>query len=174
MIILRVIDIGIKRRYNRYTFNSVFRKLIIMEDFTKNYSKFPALLKSKLISGEIEFSESTEFVYSKILAYRGVIRNRDDDLEVKKEDMRSYAELNRKKLRGQKYDQTDPCYYGVSFFEKKSQVQIALKFPRPNKKIIEGYIYMEGGPKESNTETGHVCWWLYENTDVSGFKICED
>jgi hypothetical protein len=44
-----------------------------------------------------------------------------------------------------------------------------MKFPNPNKKMAIGYVYKEGGPQD--TKDQHVCWWLYEGADVSGFKI---
>lgn len=47
-----------------------------------------------------------------------------------------------------------------------------MKFPNPNKKMAEGYVYKEGGPQE--TKGQHVCWWLYKDADVSGFKLKGD
>lgn len=44
-----------------------------------------------------------------------------------------------------------------------------MKFPNPHKKMAGGYVYSEGGPQE--TKDDHVCWWLYEAADVSGFKL---
>lgn len=46
-----------------------------------------------------------------------------------------------------------------------------MKFPNPHKKIAKGYVYCEGGPQE--TKDQHVCWWLYENVDLSGFELIE-
>ena len=39
------------------------------------------------------------------------------------------------------------------------------------KKMASGYVHMEGGPQETKLENGHVCWWLYKEADVSGFKL---
>ena len=47
-----------------------------------------------------------------------------------------------------------------------------MKFPNPNKKMAKGCVYKEGGPQE--TKDQHVCWWLYEDADVSGFILEED
>ena len=47
-----------------------------------------------------------------------------------------------------------------------------MKFPNPKKKMAVGYVYSEGGPQ--CTEEEHVCWWLYDGTDVSGFKLMEE
>ena len=44
-----------------------------------------------------------------------------------------------------------------------------MKFPNPKKKMAAGYVYSEGGPQ--HTVDQHVCWWLYEGADVSGFKL---
>ena len=46
-----------------------------------------------------------------------------------------------------------------------------MKFPNPKKKMAAGYVYSEGGPQ--HTVDQHVCWWLYEGADVSGFKLME-
>ena len=36
-----------------------------------------------------------------------------------------------------------------------------MKFPNPNKKMIRGYVKEEGGPQETNINTGHINWGLY-------------
>ena len=40
--------------------------------------------------------------------------------------------------------------------------------------MAEGYVYMEGGSQQTNIRSQHVCWWLYEDADVSGFKLKGD
>lgn len=40
------------------------------------------------------------------------------------------------------------------------------------KSYFELGVYKEGGPQE--TKDQHVCWWLYQDADVSGFKLRED
>ena len=92
--------------------------------------------------------------------------------EVTLEDFKSYYELKKtpKIPRGMKKDVTmDPHYYGVSSFLKKEIVEQKMKFPNPKKKMAVGYVYCEGGPEDTNDQ--HVCWWLYEGTDVSGFRL---
>ncbi len=49
-----------------------------------------------------------------------------------------------------------------------------MKFPNPKKKMAVGNVYKEGGPQETNSIQQHVCWWLFEDADVSGFKIEEE
>lgn len=49
-----------------------------------------------------------------------------------------------------------------------------MKFPNPHKKMAVGYVYKEGGPQETNHKAQHVCWWLFENADISNFKIEEE
>ena len=51
----------------------------------------------------------------------------------------------------------------------KEIVEQKMKFPNPKKKMAAGYVYSAGGPQETNDQ--HVCWWLYEDADVSGFKL---
>ena len=47
-----------------------------------------------------------------------------------------------------------------------------MRFPNPNKKIAAGYVYCEGGPQSTNDN--HVCWWLYEEANVSEFKLIKE
>lgn len=148
-----------------------------MKPDEKLYLKFPAILKEKLISGEIVFPEDTQFEYEEIKTYRAVEREADDDRAVTRDDFRSYFELRKKpkKPRGVQGNlETNPCYYGVSSFLDENIVKQLMKFPNPNKKMAEGYVYMEGGPQQTNITSQHVCWWLYEDADVSGFKLKGD
>lgn len=136
------------------------------------YLKFPAVLRDKLLQNEIELPKTTQFEYEDLLTYRAVARNTDDNKEVTLEDFKSYFELGKrpKKPRGLQGDITkDPHYYGVSSFLKKEIVEQKMKFPNPRKKMAVGYVYSAGGPQ--NTVDQHVCWWLYEGADVSGFKL---
>lgn len=140
------------------------------------YMKFPAILRDKLLNGELELPDNIRIDYDRILVYRAVERKANDNRAVTLEDFKSYFELNKtpKMPRGLKGDvKRDPHYYGVSSFLKKEIVEQKMKFPNPNKKMAAGYVYKEGGPQETNMETCHVCWWLYENIDVSGFRIIE-
>lgn len=50
--------------------------------------------------------------------------------------------------------------------------ELCMKYPISNKKTAEGYVYKEGRPQE--TKDQHVCWWLYQDADVRGFKLKED
>lgn len=143
--------------------------------------KFPVVLREKLLNNEIELPEETVFDYEKLLTYRAVERKADDNHEVTLEDFRSYHELDKKPkhARGMKKDskkdlEKNPHYYGVSSYLEKEIVQLKMKFPNPRKKMAVGYVHKEGGPQETNKESKHVCWWLYEDADVSGFKLEED
>lgn len=138
------------------------------------YMRFPAVLRDKLLNHELELPDTVKYNYDKLLAYRAVERKADDNREVTLNDFKSYFELGRKPKspRGVKRDITkDIHYYGVSCFLKKEIVEQKMKFPNPNKKMAEGYVYEEGGPQETKDE--HVCWWLYKDADVSGFKLME-
>ncbi|MBD5542590.1 MAG: hypothetical protein HDR00_15630 [Lachnospiraceae bacterium] len=138
-----------------------------MED--SNCLKFPSVLCEKMSSGEFDFPENTCFSYEPIQGFRGIQREKDDFEAVSRKDFLSYAEMNvcRRGL-----DRKDPHYYGVSLFLNKESVENALKFPRANKKIAVGKVYSEAGPAEVNEETGHICWWLYDNVEIEGFSIC--
>jgi hypothetical protein len=136
--------------------------------------KFPVVLRDKLLNDEIEFPDTTQFEYGDLYTYRAVERQIDDNREVTLEDFKSYFELGKrpKTPRGMPRDITkDPHYYGVSSFLKRDIVEQIMKFPNPNKKLAAGYVYSAGGPQ--NTKDQHVCWWLYEGADVSGFKLIE-
>lgn len=138
------------------------------------YSKFPVFLKTKLLNEEIAFPDTVQFEYDKILTYRAVNRSISDNHEITLNDFKSYFELQKfpksKVPKGVRSDFTnDPHYYGVSSFLKKEIVEQLMKFPNPKKKMAVGYVYSEGGPQE--TKDQHVCWWLYEGADVSGFKL---
>lgn len=134
--------------------------------------KFPVVVREKLSKNEIELPDGTMFEYEKMQTYRAVERKADDNHEITIDDFRSYFELGRipKKPRGMKADlEKDSHYYGVSSFLDKRIVELKMKFPNPNKKMAAGFVYQEGGPQ--HTEGKHVCWWLYQDADVSGFKL---
>ncbi len=139
--------------------------------------KFPAVLRDKLQKGEIEFPDGVRFSYPRIRVYRAVERKAEDHREVTLEDFKSYFELKKqpKSPRGVKKDfSKDPHYYGVSSFLKKEIVEQMMNFPNPRKKMAVGYVQEEGGPQDTNIKRQHVCWWLYENADVSGFRLKEE
>lgn len=133
--------------------------------------KFPVMLRSKIEEKEIEFPDKTEFNYDDICAYRCITRKKSDYSAVTREDFCSNAELGRKVIKGESRDlEKVPEYYGVSLYQDKKELIIRLSLPQKNRKIVKGSIYQQGGPilKGHNK---HICWWLYENADVSGFEI---
>lgn len=133
-----------------------------------NYNKFPSIIKEKIRNGELVFPNNTRFSYKPILAYRGIQRKDNDFTIVSRKDFMSYAEM---KIRRRGINTKDPHYYGVSLFLNKESVENALNFPRSDKKIAVGKVYQEAGPAEVNENTGHVCWWLYDDVEVEGFLI---
>lgn len=138
--------------------------------------KFPAVLKDKLLKKEIELPDTVLFDYEPILTYRAVERKKDDHRKIQAEDFKSYFELKKipKTPRGIKKDwNKDPHYYGVSSFLDRKIVEQKMHFPNPNKKMAIGYVYKEGGPQDTNLKERHVCWWLFEDADISGFEIEE-
>lgn len=143
------------------------------EQEVEYYKKFPVILQAKLVNKEIILPFGTEFIYDPILAYRGIVRNKDDNTPLNMNDMKSYFELG-KRPRGMFGDEnqliTDPKYYAVSLFTSLEMLKQSFKFPRPNKKLAQGYVYHEGGP-QCTGQGGHVSWWLYNDVDFSSFVI---
>ena len=88
------------------------------------------------------------------------------------DDMKSYFELG-KQPKGVTDCASDPKFYAVSLFKSLDMLKQCLKFPRPNKKVAQGYVYMEGGPQYSEGKS-HVNWWLYEDVSFDNFVIKED
>lgn len=143
----------------------------------KYYQLFPSIIKQKIIDGTLIFPANTLFEYERILVYRAIERNAEDFHEVTLEDFQSYFQLHKtpKAPRGVSKDwKNDPHYYGVSSFIDEEKVRQLMKFPNPRKKMAVGYVFSEGGPQETNLTNKHVCWWLYEEADVSNFKIKEE
>lgn len=136
------------------------------------YKKFPSVLRAKITNNEISFPDGTKFEFEPILAYRGILRNKNDNTPVNSNDMLSHYE---RKLvpRGIPNYENDAKYYAVSLFETIDMLKECWKFPRPNTKIAQGYIYKEGGPQYTDLKK-HISWWLYENIDFNGFIIRDD
>lgn len=136
--------------------------------------KFPEVLRKKIKNREIILPKGTKYNYKKIHTYRAIARKENDFTDVSRDDFKSYFELAkklRKMPRGVKIENL-PDYYGVSTFLNKESVEQIMNFPNPNKKIAEGYVYCEGGPQYTNEQ--HVCWWLFECADVSGYKLVKE
>lgn len=137
------------------------------------YEKFPSVLAKKLINKDICFPPGTAIQYEKIHAYRVIERESNDFHSVDRNDFRSYHELNKKpkvpKGMSKKELESNPRYFGVSLFIDKRVAEQKRLFLKPGRKIAEGYVYQGAGPEL--TEDKHICWWLYDNTDITGFKI---
>lgn len=148
----------------------------MIDNQEQQYLKFPSVLKSKLTSCEIQFPENVEYVYEQIWAYRCIDRNAEDETKISRNDFLSHVEISHasgKPIKKRKGQTTEPDkeigYYAVSLFKKKEIVENLMHFPRPSKKICSGYVYMEGGPQA--TDDQHINWWIYEDIDLSDFKI---
>jgi hypothetical protein len=137
----------------------------------KNLDKFPVILRDKLKVKDIRFPEGTLFDYESILAYRMIIRESNDTSCFSRKDMQSYAEQGKTRIGVKQIDTTSPMYYGVSLFKTIDKVNQTFNLPKPDKKVAQGHIYKEGGPQY--TKDVHVCWWLYDDVDLSGFEIME-
>lgn len=133
--------------------------------------KFPVIFREKLRSGEIVLQEDVKFEYEPIQAFRCIKRAISDNTGVSRSDFKSNAELGRTNIKGEKHPEQMPEYYGVSFFLKREALNVRLGLPKRNRKVVKGYIQQEGGPQLQNRESSHVCWWLYEDADVSGFSL---
>ena len=141
------------------------------------YSKFPGLLKDRLMNGELEFPKNTEYNYARIKAYRCVRREDSDCTPIGREDFRSPIEEIekgiRKLTRGEsvKYDAISS--YGTSLYMDIGSLENMMHLPRPNKKICEGYVCKDGGPRLMDEKSKHIDWWIYENVDLTGFSLVE-
>ena len=138
--------------------------------------KFPVVLREKIKKGELIFPEGTKYIYEPILTYRAIAREKDDFTDVSRDDFKSYFELGKepkKKPRGIRLENV-PEWYGVSSYLKKEIVEQKMNFPNPHKKMASGYVNCKGGPQYTNAKEYHVCWWLFEDADISGYKLVED
>ena len=132
------------------------------------YLRFPSVLRKALQNGEVSFDSDVKWEYTSFTVFRGITREKDESLEIRRSDFLSYAELN-KQPRGM---ECNIGWYSCSCFTDSTELEAALKLPRYNKKIMRGLIKPEYGPQKTNTKTGHVDWWLYENTEVEKeFKV---
>ena len=145
-----------------------------MDNIKEIYSMFPAILKNKLLNNELQFPADTKVKYETFKAYRGIEREKDDNTPINRNDMKSYAELNKKLPRA--FEITNAIdYYSVSLFTDLKMLKESWKFPRPHKKIALGTVFQEGGPQLTNIETSHVSWWLYDiDIDFKDFEIIEE
>ena len=103
------------------------------------YLKFPAILKDKLIKGDLVFSDNTLFEYEPIHAYRAIERKADDNSPVSRLDFRSYFELKKtpkcpRGIRPEDYEH-NIHYFGASCFTKREIVEQKMKLPNPHKKL---------------------------------------
>lgn len=136
--------------------------------------KFPVIFRNKLKSGEIELQDEVKFEYEPILAFRCINRKAADTTAVSRNDFKSNAELGRTNFKDKtEHPELSTEYYGVSFFQKREELDMRLSLPKKNRKVVKGYIQQEGGPQLRSSKSSHVCWWLYENADVSGFRIVD-
>ena len=44
---------------------------------------------------------------------------------------------------------------------------------KPERKIARGTVHSDGGPICRREKDSHVCWWLFEDADVSSFHMVE-
>lgn len=142
--------------------------------------KFPCILQEKLKNNdELQFPENTQYEYEKIYGYRCIRRATEDNTPIDRSDFRSNIETSisqgqkiRKRRAQDKEPEDDINYYGTSLFEKKEMLANVMHLPKPSKKICSGYVFMEGGPQVTDGNY-HINWWVYEEADLSGFKIEE-
>ena len=93
------------------------------------YSKFPYVLRNKLIKNEIRFPDSTKFEYEPLYVYRAVARKHDDNSDISLEDFKSYFELQKKPRGVTDNLDENATYYGVSSFLNKEIVKQVRSFP---------------------------------------------
>lgn len=141
------------------------------EELQAYYENFPVALRERLKSGKLTFPKDVEFDYKPKEAYRGVIRNKGEkNIGFNRKDMRSYHELG-KQPRG--VNPNELMSFAVSLFDNIKALKSYYDFSNPKKLVAKGYVFSEGGPSLVD-EKGHISWWLFEDVDLSGFKILED
>lgn len=126
----------------------------------KYYLRFPSVLKDAINTYGMRFPEGTLWKYEPQPAFRGIVRKNEEDLTVKDSDFLSYAELG-KVPRGK--SKNDIGLYSCSCYNNRKQLEVGLKLPRPNRRIVSGDIKYNKGCININTSTGHIDWWIYEN-----------
>lgn len=136
------------------------------------YDKFPAILKSKIYSGEFTFPPATKYIYEPFKAYRCIVRTPGDASAVNRGDMRSYPELGRRVPRGRSID--DPDWYSTSLNTSLDKLKHDMCLPKPNRKIAVGTVHQDGGPQHMKEGNTHVSWWVFEELDLSDFVFLED
>lgn len=140
----------------------------------KYLARFPSVLKSALNTYNMDFPEDTLWRYDPHIAFRGIIRKKDEDIAVKNSDFLSYAELG-KNPRGSNFGSEDIEYYSCSCYETKKQLEVAMHLPRPNRRIIKGSIRDTNGCIYINSVTGHIDWWLYDDANpAEDFEVISD
>ena len=63
-----------------------------------------------------------------------------------------------------------PEYYGTSLFTSIGALNNIQSLNKPEKRVAVGSINQESGPILRNDMRCHICWWLYENADLSSFE----
>lgn len=134
-----------------------------------NLKKFPAILQKRIEEKSFRFPDGTKFSYTSFPAFRLIDVTRNDTGLISRDDFRSKAELNQ--LPRRKEDVNKPQYYGVSLSVEYKYLKNNFKLPKPKYKVAKGIVYQEGGPCHIDCDDPHVCWWLYEEADVSSFSI---
>ena len=129
--------------------------------------KFPAILKEKIRNKEFEFPDDTQFEYNDFYAYRCFFRDEDDNTPINREDFRSHAELG-KILRGR--GSKKPEYLGTSLFRTVEELNNIQSLNKPEKRVARGKVFSNGGPILINYSKEHVCWWMFEDVDLSSYK----
>ena len=100
--------------------------------------KFPVIFRDKLSSGEIVFQENVKFEYEPIQAFRCIKRKASDTTAVSRDDFKSNAELGRTNFKGKiENPEQLPEYYGVSFYQKKEELDVRLRLPKKNRKVVK-------------------------------------
>lgn len=159
---------GVVLKYEaKCTVLTMVAKMVIGSKIMVQEDMFSAILREKIKNGEFEFPEDTEYTYTPIKGYRCYFRKEDDQTIPNREDFRSHAELG-KILRGK--GSSKPEYYGTSLFTSLAELNNIQSLNKPEKKVAVGKIIQEGGPIRRNEKKGHICWWLYENADLSSFE----
>lgn len=136
------------------------------------YKKFPIVLRSALLKGEVAFPDSLNKEYDSLIVYRGV-RYNSIKTEITKDDFCSNVEqmLKNPVIVA---DTEDISSYSCSCYLEVDAIRLYAKFPRKNKAIAKGVITKEFGPIDINNDTSHIDLYLFDNVDPSNnFEVVE-
>lgn len=127
------------------------------------YLKFPSVFKMALQSGKVSFEEEVEVNYDEFEAFRGIFRREGESFSpLSRDDFKSQAEQGKKP--SARNGGNSSSFYSCSVYTDYKDIEVALNFPKQDRKIAKGVISQDNGCIYKSKDVSHVDWWLYEET----------